>query len=145
MLCNHYLIFTAPTWTLLSSCYLMMWKLKDTEVRSLPRGTREDSEEFRAQDTSISLCRRYLRLFCASRIKTWKKIHCSVWGDVLDKAKGYSWLLVTRLHSISGKGQNDIEIQKIMWKIQKDIWSAGIILETIFNMWWQDHQDSIIS
>lgn len=52
----------------------------------------------------ILLCRRYLRLFCVSRIKIWKKIYCSVWGDVLDKVKGYSWLLVIRLYSISGKG-----------------------------------------
>lgn len=79
-----------------------------------PKVTWKDSEEFRAHETSISLSRRYSRLFCASRIKTWKKIHCNMWGDVLDKAKGYSWLLVTRLHSISEKGQNDIEIKKVL-------------------------------
>lgn len=71
------------------------------------------AEECRASDKSTSLSRRYSRLFGARRIKIWKKIHCDVWGDVFDKAKGYSWLWVTRLHNISGKGQNDMQTEKI--------------------------------
>lgn len=86
-----------------------------------PKVTWQNAEEFRAQDTSTSLSRRYSKLFAARRIKMWKKIHANVWGDVSDKAKVYSWLSVTRLQNISGKGRNDTETEKsnLMWKCTK--------------------------